>query len=796
MIRRTLTVIAALLGTLLLMAVLVPGGFLLWMRAEVPTGKGTLALPGLSAPVEVLRDGKGVPHIMAANLGDAYFALGHAHAQDRLFQMEFMRRVGAGRVAEVVGTRFGSWAVDIDRMMRTLGLYRRAESSLAALPPETREALDRYAAGVNAYLATRRDALPIEFQLLRLEPEPWRPADSLVWGKLMALQLSGNYREELRNARLLQTFTSDRIRDLYPEAPADSPVTLAAELKDLRFDRALATLPDLGPDLASNEWLVDGRGTVTGKPILANDPHLGLEAPILWYLARIVTPEVTIAGGTVPGVPMHVLGHNGHVAWGFTTTHSDTQDLFVERLDPQDSTRYLTPGGAEPFRTRNEVIRIAGQPDLTITVRETRHGPVISDVDGGTGAPAGHVMALAFTGLVEDDSTAGGLHRLTLARSVAEASVALTLHKAPQQNVVYADTSGATAFMAPALVPIRRKGDGRTPVPGWTGEYDWTGTIPYDELPRALDPPSGRIVNANNRVVGPDYPHHLASEWPDPVRARRIGQMLDRDVTLSVDRAATQQMDAVSLHARALLPVLLPTRPGNEREVQALALLRSWDGTMARDRAEPLIYAWWLRELVRRLTADELGELFPAYWDLRAEAVRHMLTEAQGWCDDVSTPTPESCADALSASLATALAAITKRHGNDMSGWSWGLEHKAVLNHRLLGKIPVLGSLFDLSVATDGDVHTVNRGTTRVASNEAPFSHVHGPGFRAVYDLADLANSRFVIATGQSGNPLSPHWGDFTTLWADGGAVTLAGTSDQLRAGGAERLLLTPEHPQ
>ncbi|WP_246337743.1 penicillin acylase family protein [Azospirillum oleiclasticum] len=796
MTRRTLTVTAALLGTLLFLAVAVPCALLLWMRAEVPSGRGTLSMPGLSAPVEVLRDRNGVPHIVASNLGDAYFALGHAHAQDRLFQMEFMRRVGAGRVAEVVGTRFGSWAVDIDRMMRTLGLYRRTESSLGALPPETRTALDRYAAGINAYLTTRREALPIEFQLLRLEPEPWSPADSLVWGKLMALQLSGNYREELRNARLLRTLPPERIRDLYPEAPADSPVTLASELRGLSFDHALATLPDLGPDLASNEWLVDGRGTATGKPILANDPHLGLEAPILWYLARIVTPELTIAGATVPGVPMHVLGHNGHIAWGFTTTHSDTQDLFIERIDPLDPARYLTPDGSEPFRTRQEVIRVAGQPDLTITVRETRHGPVISDVDGSAGAPAGHVIALAFTGLADDDTTAGGLHRLNLARNVAEASAALSLHKAPQQNVVYTDSKGTTAFMAPALVPIRRKGDGRTPVPGWTGEYDWIGTIPYDELPRALDPPSGRIVNANNRVVGPDYPHRLASEWPDPVRARRIGQMLDSDTPLSVERAAIQQMDAVSLHARAILPVLLTTRPGNEREAQALALLRSWDGTMARDRAEPLIYAWWLRELVRRLTADELGELFPAYWDLRAEAARHMLTEAQGWCDDVSTSASETCADALSASLATALAAITKRHGNDMSGWSWGLEHKAALNHRLLGRVPVLGSLFDLSVATDGDAHTVNRGTTKVASSDAPFSHVHGPGFRAVYDLADLDNSRFVIATGQSGNPLSPHWGDFVTLWANGGAVTLAGDANQLRASGATRLLLTPEPQQ
>lgn len=791
--RRLLAALAALVGIVLTVVVLAGTGFLAWMHAEVPEDSGSLPLAGLSKPAEVRLDVHGIPHIFAATEADGYRALGYMHARDRLFQMELTRRIGAGRLSELTGTMLGDWALRFDKLMRTLGLYRTAEASLAKLPADVRAALDAYAAGVNSYLRNRTSALPLEFQLLMHEPEPWRPADSLVWGKLMALQLSGNFRQEMANARLQKALSPEQLRDLFPERQNPSRPTLAAALDGMDFADALArvmALPTLGPDTASNEWVLGPSRTTTGAPILANDPHLGLEAPVLWYLARIVTPERALVGATAPGVPFHILGHNGRVAWGFTTTHSDTQDLFVEKLVPGDPGRYLTPEGPRLFDSRDEIIKVRGGSPVALTVRQTRHGPVMAELEPDA-LPAGHVLALAFPALSEDDTGAEALYRLNGARNATEVRAALRLHRSPQQNVVYADGTGTIGFASPGVVPVRRKGDGTVPVPGWTDEYAWTGVLPFDVLPQSENPPAGKFVNANNAVVGPTYPYLLTAEWPDGARAERIDQVLG-DRRLSVADNLALQMDVVSLPARAVLPLLLQVRVSDGRVAEAIGQLRDWDGTMRRDRPEPLIYSWWMRELTRALFADELGSLFELYWDLRPQAVRRALTTAPHWCDDVTTSdTKETCADVLERSLTTALAAMEARHGPQLVTWQWGAEHRATLNHRLLGAVPLVRDLFDVSLPTDGDFHTVNRGAGSVADPVAPFAHRHGAGFRAVYDLSNLADSRFVIATGQSGNPLSRHWGDFAQRWRDGATVTLSGGPDELTRAGASRLLFT-----
>ncbi|WP_052293640.1 penicillin acylase family protein [Azospirillum sp. B510] len=797
--------VAAAAGALVLLPPVALFGAYLWMRAQQPQTSGSIAIPGGGAPAEVIRDKQGVVHIFAATERDAYRALGYAHAQDRLWQMETMRRAGAGRLAELIGTKYGDFALRTDRLMRTLGIRRAAEAMAATLSPEARAAFDAYAEGVNAYLATRSEALPIEFQLLRHTPEPWTIADSLVWAKLMALQLSANYRDELFRSRLLERLSPQQVDDLFPPDVPGSPATLSSDLRsmDLRdtVRRTLAALPQMGFDTASNEWVLSGGRTTTGKPILANDPHLGLEAPILWYLARIVTPGFTVTGATVPGVPLTILGHNGKVAWGFTTTHSDTQDLFVEKPDPRDPTRYQTPDGSKPFETRAETIAVAGEPSQTLTVRGTRHGPVISDLDaapaagnaaGNTnGNAAAPVLALSFPGLSDDDTSAEALYRLNHAGSAEEVRDALRLHVAPQQNIVYADGTGEIGFISAGRVPIRRKGDGRVPAPGWTGEYDWTGFLPYYALPQAVNPPSGQFVNANNAVVGRDYPYRLATEWPDPSRAKRIVEMLGTG-RHSVEDVARQQMDIVSLPARDFLPELLkyPTPPGLASD--AAALLRGWDGRMDRNRPEPLIFDMWLRELVRAVFADELGPDFASYWELRPDALRHVLNERPDWCDDITTPQKESCADMVGRSLETAVKMLAERHGSNPKSWRWGDDHKVALVHRMLSRLPLIGGRADLSVETDGDFFTVNRGSTTLRDPENPFRHVQGAGFRAVYDLADLDNSRFVIATGQSGNIWSRHWGDLVEMWRDGGSLRLAGDRGRLVSAGAEVLTLTP----
>ena len=383
-----------LAGAVLLVLILA-GGSYLYLRSSLPLVEGRIVVGGLKAGVTIARDGDGVPLITAADDEDAAFGLGFVHAQDRLFQMETMRRAGAGRLSEI----FGAPAIAADRQTRVLGLYRLAEAEVASLSEPVRRGLEAYAAGVNAFLASRSGALPPEFLLLRFTPEPWRPADSLVWGKLMDLQLAGNYRGELLRARLLRTLSPDDLAFLYPEYPKDAPTTLA-ELatiyRQLPLDRLYAALPPaVGPIHASNNWVVDGAHSLSGKPLVANDPHLAFGAPGFWYLARLKTPEREIAGGTAPGTPLVLIGHNDRIAWGFTTTTGDVEDLFIEKIDPSDPGRYLTPDGSAAFLTREERIAVRGEEPIALTIRTTRHGPVLSDALPAGSAGEGYVLALA-----------------------------------------------------------------------------------------------------------------------------------------------------------------------------------------------------------------------------------------------------------------------------------------------------------------------------------------------------------------------------------------------------------------
>ena len=752
---------------LAVLVVVVVGGAYLLVESARPQTEGTVALAGLDAPVSILRDRHGIPRIVAANERDAYFALGFVHAQDRFFQMEFMRRAGAGRLSEIVGAS----TLPLDRWMRVLGLYRLAEAALKRLSPQVTHSLEAYADGVNAYLDSHSGLVSVELALLFATPERWRPADSLVWGRLMGMRLSGNSRAETLRARLSELLPTERIDEFWPDIAGAAPPTVAVLGRASLFSTLLADWPAaIAPVTASNVWAVSGSHTETGSPILANDPHLGFRAPGLWYLARIETPGLTLAGATVPGVPMTILGHNGSIAWGLTTADSDTQDLFVERIDPGDPNRYLTPDGSRPFEVRVERIGVRGGDDVTLVVRSTRHGPVISDVDGKAGSIAqpGHVVALAAAALREDDMTGEAVWRLNRARSWEEFNAALAFFHAPHQNAVYADTGGNIGIVAPGRVPIRRAGDGLYPVPGWTGEHDWTGFIPYDALPRLLNPANGRIVNANHPVVGPDYPYRLGHGDTPPYRAARIHALLDSGGSRTRAGAGAMQTDAVSLAARALLPEMLRTVRETDPRSVALARLRRWDGTMDRRRAEPLIFVAWLRALNRRLYSDETGAVFPDLWRLRPVFVNETLMRGEIWCDDTTTPSRETCRQVVGDALDDALSELRARFGGDPADWRWGDAHYAHFRHPVFGWLPMIDRLADIRVPVDGGAFTVNRGQHRSARGDAPYASVHGAGYRAVYDLADLDRSLFIQATGQSGHLTSPHYRDLTPLWRDG----------------------------
>ena len=810
---------------LLGLAMLTVTGAFIWLLSQVP-GKEvrTVAIDGLAAPVEILTDSNALAHVYAETMDDAYFALGMLHARHRLWQMEAQRRVAQGRVSELLGAA----TLPLDRRMRALGLYRSAQTSLAALDPEVMRALRRYADGVNRYLNKPLEALPLEFQILGHKPEPWRPADSIAWFKIMALQLSTNYGSELLRALLYRRLGDEAIEDLFPAVNENDPVTLDDQTwstvtlpfrerdpvtEPTRRGCGKATLNPVDevlpnsppqPVRASNAWVVGGHLTDTGAPILANDPHLRLQAPILWYLVRISTPKLSLAGATVPGVPFHLLGHNGDIAWGMTTTGTDLQDLFCEAVDPTSPDRYQGPNGRLSFETRAETIRIRNAEPETLTVRHTRHGPVLSDVDTGARHIAGrkHVLALRFTGLDPADTTAAAIYRLNRARNWNQTIDALSAVVAPQQNLLYADLSGNIGFAALAWIPQRPAASGLVPVAGADGEHDWAGFVDRDELPQALNPDSSWFANANNAIVSSRYPHMLSVEWDPPYRAQRLIALLEeytRDGRrYSLKDAETMQADTLSGAALALLPHLLSTQPNDARARQALNLLRGWNGHMDRDRPEPLIFSLWLRRLNQALYADELGDAFPWYRGHRPRTVIHMLTQARDWCDDVSSPTiNEQCEHVLSTSLSQALSEGAALFGDNPALWQWGQAHRATLAHPLISRIPVLSTLLDISVESDGGNFTLNRGASYGGSVDdadptAPLTHTHGAGFRAIYDLSDLGNSRYMIATGQSGNPLSGHYSDLVEPWREGRYVTLSGERKNLQATATRILRLQP----
>lgn len=782
----------ALACLLLLLAIAVAGGFW-WLRTGLPAESGEIAVRGLDAPVRVYRDKHGIPTIFARSDGDAYFALGYLHAQDRLWQMEMQRRIGAGRLSEVVGPA----TVKLDRLMRTLGLYRLAEADVAALSPETRGALDRYAAGVNAWMSGHDGALPPEFYLLGTRAEPWRPADTLVWSKLMALQLSANYRDEILRARVIAALGADRARTLFPDLGVLPPSTLAALGQATPMLAALADAlpPPLGPRSASNEWVVGPTRTDTGAPILANDPHLGLSAPILWYLARIETPTLSVAGATVPGVPLTILGQNRDIAWGFTTTGADVQDLFIETVDPADPGRYLTPDGPSAFESRQETISVSGSDPVAITIRSTRHGPVVSDIDPDTGTVAGDgkVAALAFTALAPGDTSAQALYLLNRATSWQDFQSALRFYRAPIQNMVFADRAGNIGFMTPGAIPIRRSGDGLLPADGASGAQDWTGMIPFETLPQALNPPGGTFVNANNAVVGPGYPYaSVVSGADEPYRAQRIVELLGGSGPVTLDHNLAMQADTVTVEARDLLPLMTAIQPADDRMAAALARLKAWDLRMDRGRPEPLLYMEWLRRFSHAVFDAPLGNpLAEDYFGLRPSVLKTILTTDPSWCGETQAPAKD-CKALLQRTLAASLDALSQHYGADMTAWHWGDAHAAPLSAQVLSRVPVIGGLISLATPTDGGPFTLNRGGTSIDDPNDPYAHTHGAGYRAVYDLGDRSRSRFMIATGQSGNPLSRHWGDLVADWRDGRYLTLSGGEADLAAAGATLTTLQP----
>ena len=792
--------VVRVLAALVVALIVVVGAGYVWLRGSLPSLDGKASVAGITAPIEIIRDRAGIPHIVAQSRNDAFYGLGYTHAQDRLWQMEVNRRIGAGRLSEFMGET----TLQLDRNMRVLGVYHSAKQNYANLDPETRGAFEAYAKGVNAFIATRdfvRRPLSPEFIILGVEPEPWTPADSLVWGKMMALSLSVNMSDELLRAHMAQVLDPDQLADIFPGYPHPDEHELGplAEIYEsipwIAAWRALAMKSD--GDNGSNNWVVSGARTATGKPILANDPHLGLSVPSIWYFAHLSAPGLDAIGATLPGIPAVLVGRNKRIAWGFTNTYGDVQDVFIERVAGGDRTRYQSPDGSRPFLVREEIIKVKDSDPVRLAVRTTRHGPVISDLmsEKRQKQMGDFILALAWTALGEKDTTARAILRIQRADNWDEFVDALRDYAGPQQNMVYADVDGHVGFYAPALIPLRDPANkilGTLPAPGWDAKYDWKGFLPFDELPHQIDPPGGTIATANNAIVDSRYPYHITFDWEHPYRIRRIHELLAARDKHSVESFRRAQGDNVSTMARDFLVALLKSNPPGEGSRRALELLRAWDGDMDLNRPEPLIFSHWYRQLEIRIYADELGSLFRESWHYRPLFVQRALSDRQVWCDDVTTDVAETCDQAIASALEQTVEELTEEHGKDMAKWRWGDVHYAHMKHLPFTFVPVLNKIFDLRIDASGGPYTINRGGYSVTNKKAPFAEIHGASFRVIYDLDDLDRSLYMHTTGQSGNPISQFFDNFVRPWRDIEYISMTTSKRDYSAGSHGTLVLTP----
>lgn len=788
---------------------------------SLPDYSNTVQVTGLTAPVEIVRDNANVPHIFGASDPDVFYGLGYAHAQDRLWQMMMMRRTAQGRLSEAFGPR----TLRIDTLLRRLDFYGLAVQSFAAQDPYTQAALQAYAGGVNARIdEINRDALgrgAPEFFLFGQPLAPWKPADSLVITRLMALQLSGHLEEEVLRARAsLMLDNPDRLADLMPDTPGQGIAALPAYaqlFEGLSKFAASTPLPDhpLYPIKhrafagASNGWAASAARSASGGALLANDPHLGFSAPSIWYLARIELASGGVIGGTIPGLPVVLAGRNQTLGWGITSSYLDDQDIFIEQLNPDNSDEYLGPDGYERFQSRPSIIKIKDEAPVTLTLRWTANGPVLDrnlySLD--TVTPDGHVAALSWTALSPGDTSVSAGMALMRAGNVDAGIEAGAGFIAPSQNLTLADTNGRVAMKTIGAMPRRdrqHQSQGRIPSPGWIAQNRWQGRFPYSSNPGFVDPLGGIVGNTNNKTVERPFPLHVSYSWGDTQRIHRWERLMQLREVHTRESFIEAQQDTVSFTARSLLPLVgadlwftgqsaAEGTPDRLRQ-DALKLLADWIGEMNEHMPEPLLYSAWMRALQDRLIRDELGPLADEFTHPEPVLIERIFKNIDGagiWCDIVQSAITETCTDIAKLALDDALVWISDTYGTALESLRWGDAHQATHDHQVLGDVPVLRYFMNIRQSTSGGDNTLLRGRTK-GSGANPFLNVHGAAFRGVYDFMDPDSSVFIISTGQSGHFLSRHYDDMGVLWRRGEYVPMSLDADLARAGAVGVTQLVP----
>jgi penicillin amidase len=759
----------------------------LYLRGSLPAAGGRVIGAGVSQPVEITRDENGVAFVNARTDRDAFFAIGYLHAQDRMWQLELERHMAAGRLSEV----FGRDAVPQDAWMRALGLYESAEQSWSRLSPEARSSLSAYAAGINAWLAEGH-VLPPEFIALGLRPEPWREVDSLAWSKVFALNLSNNMWNETSNMIASQYLSKEQMVDLLGYSQSD--LSAAAATEGVMSERAATGLLALreglesrlkigGRYVGSNAWVVSGRLMRDGQAALANDPHLGVQMPSPWYVARLKGDRLNVSGMTLVGLPVVIFGQNGDIAWGGTSMMADVQDLYIEQPNPADPTQYKRGDGWASFGVRSEVINVRADfpasfrepaEPVRVQFRRTLDGPVISDIIGAFDQP----VALRWTALDPDDASYESFLRVNYARDWDTFKDSFQTYVAPALNMLYADKSNNIGSLGVGRIPVRSKGEGRLPVPAWTNEYRWTGYIPFEDWPQRFNPGEGYIVSANNNPVGPDYPHFISADWAPPNRARRIEQLLQEEVSkgepISLDYLGRMQGDTVDLGVRGLLDYLKRVSPNGEEQRKALGYLQNWDGNMSRESQAAAIFFVWARHLREELFSTALKDS----WNRQRQSAQmervvsatsydqilHALTEQpSAWCGAAGG----SCAPLLGRSLDATIDELKKLRGSDADSWRWGDIHHALYEHMPFSRMTWLDSVFERKVPSGGSPDTINVANA-VYERGVGYDQTFSAGFRQIIQVNGPATRHmYMNSTGQSGNVLSAHYDDMVKPFRD-----------------------------
>ena len=792
-----------------------------FLQRSLPDYDEDFALQGIAAPVEIIRNNADVPHIFGANDADVFFALGFAHAQDRLWQMTMLRRTAQGRLSELFGNR----TLKIDELLRRLDLYTLSLASVAAQDPPTLAALEAYAAGVNAWIeqvnAQARGRGAPEFFLFSNEIAAWAPADSIAIIKLMALQLSSHLESEVLRAQMSLILPDERLRDILPDDPSSAtialpdyaslmpgPMSQQGPRRMAYLDMPLSPFHSRAFAGASNAWAAMPGRSAAGGSLLANDPHLGFAAPSTWYLARLDLQSGGVIGATIPGMPLVLVGRSERLGWGLTSSYLDDQDVVIEKLNPGNPEQYMTPTGPKDFTTRRTIIQVKGEPPVTITQRWSESGPILpgTHYDLGAVTPEGHVAALEWTALSGADTSMTSAMRLMKAQTVAEAIAAGALFVAPSQNLTLVDTSGIalqTIGAMPARDPSHRT-RGRMPAPGWEGANRWTGTLPYADNPRVENPTSGLLGNTNNKTVDRPFPRHVSYDWGDTERIQRWLTLMKAREVHTRESFIEAQLDTVSPTERTLLPLIgadlwftgeaAPEGTPERQRQKALSLLAEWNGEMNEHLPEPLIASAWLRALQDRLIRDELGPMAEQFSHVEPVFIERVFRDtgsASVWCDIIQSAAVETCPDIARAALDEALLRLGETYGANIESWRWGDAHQAAHDHPVLGEVPILRYFVNIRQSTSGGDTTLLRGRT-IGTGANPYLNVHGAGYRGVYDFADPDSSVFIIATGQSGHPLSRYYDDLSVLWRSGEYIPMSLDPELARAAAVGITELTP----